>query len=138
MELSEFRGLINLFDTPANIASELAGTSIFTKPKMKWLSFAQRRFGWRSDIDAVGGFLNYVPAAAHAIYVDPNIPKLRALEKVMRVMTHDTKNANNFIEFLMMYTNELAGKTGVVDRLPMQLIGRKGIRAIDWITRRIK
>ena len=49
-------GLMNIFDTPANIDPALAGLSDFTQPKLKFLSMAQRRLGDKSDIDAVGGF----------------------------------------------------------------------------------
>lgn len=137
-EMNEISGIRNLFDTPANIPSELAGTSQFTRPQSKFLSFALERMGLTTEIDAVGGFLNYIPAAAQAIYVDPMIPKLRALEKTMRVISHDTRNINNFIEFLMQYANDLAGKTNLWDRGMQQIFGRKKFRVLDWLTKRTK
>ncbi len=58
-ELGEdFAGLYEiLFDVPAGIDPKLAGVSEHTKPKSRWLSFAQRRTGKTTDISAIGGFL---------------------------------------------------------------------------------
>jgi len=54
--------LKNIFDTPANIESKLAGISYQTQPKSRWLSFAQKRLGRDSEIDAVECSPTYMPA----------------------------------------------------------------------------
>lgn len=76
-----FQGLKNIFSQQADIPPELAGTSEFTKPKSRFLSLAQRRMGAESDVDAVAGYLNYVPAAAYAIHIDPQIDRLRTFKQ---------------------------------------------------------
>lgn len=75
-----FSGLKNIFDTPANIDPSLAVASEFTKPKTKWLSFAQRRTGEDSAVDAVGGFLDYIKSHSYAKHIDPFIQKFRGVD----------------------------------------------------------
>lgn len=133
-------GLRNIFDNPSNISSSLAGTSEFTKPKSKWLSFAQRRLGDRSDIDAVGGFLDYVKAAEYNKNIDPHTAKFRALAEDLAMQTEKDPKLNNFIEYLNDYSNDLAGKTNPADRFIQKVIpgGRKTMSVINWVNNRIK
>ena len=101
-EFSNLAGLMNIFDTPANIASKLAGISEHTKPLSKWMSMAQQRLGIQTDIDAVKGFLDYLPAAAYATHISPNISRFRTLAKELRVSTvanpDDTIKIENLYE----------------------------------------
>ena len=75
-----FQGLANIFDSPANIDPSLAISSQFTKPKTKWLSFAQQRKGDQTTYDAVGGFLDYLKANAYAKHIDPFIQMFRGVD----------------------------------------------------------
>jgi len=139
-----FSGLVNIFDTPANIQSGLSGISANTKPKAKWLSFAQKRLGGESDIDAVGGFINYVKAAEYAKNIDPHIPRFRALREELAqatdVGTPQAGKLNNFLEFLDNYANDLSGKTSTADRFIQTVIpgGRKTMSVINWANNRVK
>jgi hypothetical protein len=141
-EMAEgFQGLKNIFETPAGISSNLSGVSQGTKPKSKFLSFAQKRLGGESDIDAVGGFINYAKAAEYAKNIDPNIERFRALAEELRGQTAEGVSAgklNNFIEFLDDYANDLAGKTNPYDRGLQKLGGRKVFNAINWVNSRVK
>ena len=135
-------GLINIFDSPANIQSSLSGISEFTKPKAKWLSFAQRRLGGATDIDAIGGFIDYVKAAEYTKNIDPHIGKFRALADELAASTETGgKNAgklNNFIEYLHDFSNDLSGKTNPADRFVQKVVGRKVFRAVNWLNNRVK
>ncbi len=139
-----FQGLKNIADTPAHIASSLSGISEFTKPKSKWLSFAQKRLGVATDVDAVGGFLNYLKGSSYAKNIDPQISRFRNLANELAEATAPgTKQAgklNNFIEFLNDFSNDLAGKTNPIDRTFQKWIpgGRKAFRAISWLNSRVK
>lgn len=139
-----FSGLANIFDSPANIESGLAGISANTKPKSKWLSFAQRRLGGESDVDAIGGFINYVKSAEYAKNIDPHIAKFRALREELAAATApgtpQAGKLNNFIEFLDSYANDLAGKTNPADRFIQTVIpgGRKTMSVINWVNNRVK
>jgi len=126
--------------TNAAISPELAGISEFTKPKSKFLSLAMPRFGFKTKVDAVGGFLNYLPAASYAIHIDPHTQVFRALGKNLADATQETKNLNNFIEFLHDFSNDLAGKTNPMDRAITKWFpgGRKGIRVLEWVNNRVK
>jgi len=138
--------LRNIFETTAGIDPALAGISDFTKPKSKWLSFAQERIGGHTDVDAVGGFLNYLPSASYSINIDPHIGKFRALRNELVEATSDTaskesyKGLNNFIEYLNDFANDLSGKTNPLDRTVQKWIpgGRKAFRVIDWANKRVK
>lgn len=140
-ELAEgFQGLKNIFDSPANINTQLIGTSEFTKPKTKWASFAQKRLGDKTTEDAVGGFLNYVPAASYATHIDPQIARFRDITQFVRDATADTHNADTFIGFLDKFANDLAGKTNPADRFLQDSLpgGRKTFAALSWLNNRIK
>lgn len=133
-------GLRNIFDNPSNISSSLAGTSEFTKPKSKWLSFAQKRLGDRSDVDAVGGFLDYIKAAEYNKNIDPHTAKFRALAEDLAMQTEKDPKLNNFIEYLNDFSGDLAGKTNPGDRFIQKVIpgGRKTMSVINWVNNRIK
>jgi len=139
-------GLLNIFDTPANIPSELVNISEYTKPKQKFLSIAQKRLGGETDYDAVGGYLNYLRQATYATHIDPEISKFRSLAKDLEELTNkearpaDVGKLNNFLWFLREYANSLAGKTNPLDRQIQELIpgGRTTFRAMSWLNRRVK
>lgn len=126
-----------------NIDNRLAGKSIDTKPKAKWQSFAQRRSeNAEATYDAVGGFLDYIPAAAYAAAIDPNISMFRALAEDLAKA--DPSAANNtdvgsFTGYLQKYANELAGKTNELgDRLITDTLGRNRMRQINGFAGRVK
>ena len=140
-ELSEgVDALKNVFETPAGITPSLAGISPFTKPKSKFLSFAQRRLGLQTDKDAVGGFLDYTRAFAYAKHIDPQIGTFRKLAQDLAKATDEKRNVNNFIEFLQDFSNNLAGKTNPADRYIQKIVpgGRKTFKVMDWLNRRVK
>jgi hypothetical protein len=139
-EIAEgIQGLKNSFDTPANIDPQLVGTSEYTKPRAKWESIFQERKGDKTKIDAVGGFLDYLPAAAYAINIDPMISMFEKLEQDLKDATVESKHLNNFIQFLDDYAKDLAGKTNPMgDRALQKLIGRTGMRVLNWMNGRIK
>lgn len=145
-ELTGLEGLKNLFETPAGIDPSLSGISAMTKPHSKWASFMQERLGMDSKRDAVGGFLEYIPAASHSIHIDPHIKKFRQLRLAMVNVTSNKGlpetygKLNNFIEYLDEFANQLAGKTGHWDRALMETFpgGRKGIQLINWTNNRAK
>jgi hypothetical protein len=138
-ELRGWSGLKNLFDTTATqISPSLAGISPFTQPKTKWASFKQRRGLGEFKDDAVGGFLDYIPAASYAIHIDPHISVFRNLAKRLAEDTEQTKNLNNFIAFLHNFANDLAGKTSEFDRFVAGLGGRKALQWLTWANNRVK
>lgn len=138
-EMAEgFKALHNIFETPAEISSQLAGTSEYTKPNAKFLGLAQKRTTNETEYDAVKGFLNYLDPASYAINIDPFTANLRAITKTIKENTVYTKNANKLIEYLDDFTNSLAGKTNPFDRLPQKLTSRKTMKAIEWMGNRIK
>jgi hypothetical protein len=140
-EMAEgFKGLKNIFDTPANIDPKLAGMSEFTKPNTKWASFKQKRGNGEYTADAVGGFLDYIQPAAYSIHIDPHISKFRNLAKDIAEATQATKNANNTIKYLNDFANSLAGKTSKYDRVLQEDIpgGRVAFNAINWLNSRVK
>jgi hypothetical protein len=133
-------GLKNIFENPTMIDPRLEGKTSWTKPKAKWASITQQRTGNKTEYDAVGGFLNYLPQAAYAIHIDPHISRFRALADDIADATVDTKNANNLVRTLQNYANDLSGKTNPADRYMMENIpgGRTTVAALGWLQNRIK
>lgn len=132
-------GLQNIFETPAGIDNTLAGISANTKPKSKFASFMQKRLGNRTDVDAVGGFLDYIRSAEYAKNVDPHIENFNRLRQVL-AESGNSKNANynNFLTFLDKFTNDLSGKTNTLDRGVQDVVGRQVFGAVDWLNKRVK
>ncbi|MDQ6418665.1 hypothetical protein RB620_04360 [Paenibacillus sp. LHD-117] len=138
-DLGAWGGLKNLFDSASGkIGAHLSGLSPFTKPKQKWASFAQKRGLGDFENDAVGGFLEYIPAASYAIHIDPHISVFRNLAKRLASDTEQTGNINNFIEFLNNYANDLSGKTSMADRWVQFVGGRNTLRYATWLNNRVK
>jgi arsenate reductase-like glutaredoxin family protein len=140
-ELSDtFAGLKNIFETPSQISPSLAGASEFTKPKSKFLSFAQKRGQGKFTDDAVGGFLDYINAATYAKHIDTQIPKFRGLAADLAEATEQSKNMNNFIGYLTDFANDLSGKTNPADRFVQKIIpgGRTTFKALNWLNSRVK
>jgi len=142
-------GIKNLFDTPAAIDPSLEGVSAFTKPKARFAGFMQRRTKGPYTEDAVGGFLDYIPAASYAINIDPQIGVFRNLHKEISAATEKTKNLNGFLKFLHNYANDLAGKTNPADRFfqdafpdigigRVRIDGRTAFRILNKLNSRIK
>jgi hypothetical protein len=139
--------LKNIFDTPANISSSMALQSEYTKPRSKWLPFAQKRTGDKTTYDAVGGFLDYLKYAAYAKHIDPHIGAFRSLAKELVVQTEGTKNEgrlNVFIKYLDNTSGDLAGKSnplldrGIQDLLTNKEGGRRFFRGLNWTNARLK
>lgn len=133
-------GVKNLFETPSAIDPSLAGRSEFTLPKSKFLSFAQKRgFGPYKE-DAVGGFLNYLPAASYAKHIDPHIGQFERLAAELAGATEKSRHLNNFIEWLRDYARDLAGKTNPADRFAQKIVpgGRTTFKVLNWLNSRIK
>jgi hypothetical protein len=138
-ELSQgFKALKNIITEDAKIASNLSGISPDTKPKSKFLKFAQKRLGNTSERDAVGGFIDYIPSASYAIHIDPQINRFRQLAKELAEFTQESKNLNNFIEHIQDFANHLAGKSNDADRFVQKIVSRKVMRALNWLNSRIK
>lgn len=145
-ELDGVTGLKNIFETPSGIDPNLVGLSDFTIPKTKFLGFAQKRttedFG---TVDAVGGFLDYLPKSSYATYIDPHIQKFRGLQaeivnKTGQKGVEEYATMNNFLEFLEDFANDLSGKTNPLDRGIQKYVpgGRSTFKALDWLNKRVK
>lgn len=132
--------LFNIFDTPSAISSNLAGISENMKPKAKFLSLAQQRKGPTTEIDAVGGFIDYIKQASYATHIDKHADRFRALSTELANGTGDSKNVNNFILYLNRFADDLTGKTNAADRFLQEIIpgGRTAFKAINWVNNRVK
>lgn len=133
-----FQGIKNVFESNRQIDPALEGLSEFTKPKEKWASFKQQRTGDDTDLDAVGGFLDYIKAGTYAKHIDPQIAKFRDFNNKLAEGTKTSKAINNYIGFLDEYANDLAGKTNRYDRLLQGDTGRKALAIVNLLSSRMK
>ena len=144
--------LREFFETPSGIAPNLVGTSEFTKAKTRFLPFAESRMTQNTDLDAVGGFLEYADLFSYAKHIDPQVPKFRYLHRKLGEVapkvgeeiklpnggTAKTKGAENFLTFLDDFARDLTGNTNPMDRFIQKIIGRKNIRVARFINNRMK
>jgi hypothetical protein len=137
-EQGDIAALKALYQTSAGIDPRLSGLSPFTQPKTKWASFKQKRGLGEFKDDAVGGFIDYIPAAATSIHLDPQISVFRNLARNLAEQTKDTGNINNFIRYLNNFANDLAGKTSPLDRWIEDFGGRNTLRVLQLFNNRVK
>jgi hypothetical protein len=139
-ELSQgIDGLLNTLGRAVDVSPQLAGISYKTNPKSKWLSFAQKRLGAKTEYDAVGGFIDYVKAQTYAKHIDPHIDTFRQLSRELgEVGVEQGKGVNNFSLFLEQFADDLSGKTNSGDRFIQEAIGRKPMAVVNWINQRVK
>ena len=123
VETSGLGGLKNILQASTLIDPELVGNSEFTKPKSKWMAWLQKRGEGAYTADAVLGMGKYIDSAEYAIAFDPLIAQYRDEISKMVKATRETKNANQLIQYLSAYTNQLAGKTASLDRTILDLLG---------------
>lgn len=83
----DYAGLLQVFETPAQIEPALSGISARTHPKGRYLPFAMPRVTDRTVRYASRGFARYLPAASYAIHMDPQIANLRGLHKALADVT---------------------------------------------------
>lgn len=146
-------GLFRILKVNADIDPSLVGISENTKPKTKWTGFMQKREGGKYTENAVRGMLNYIRSAEYILAYDPLIAELREIEaqfgKVSAEMHSSDSagerlaatNANQFRDWLTSFTNILAGKSNVIDRVVSDKTGlatRKVLKAINVLNSRIK
>lgn len=139
-ELSQgIDGLLNTLGRAIDVSPDIAGISFKTKPKSKWLSFAQRRLGGKTEFDAVGGFIDYVKAQTYAKHIDPHIDTFRQLSReIGEAGVEEGKGLNNFSLFLERFADDLAGKTNPTDRFLQEIGSRKGFAVLNWFNQRTK
>lgn len=140
----------NFMDVPSGIDPKLIGLSEWTKPKQKFKAFAQERKGPRSNRDAVEGYLRFQEALEYLKAIEPHISRFRYLRRKLAEVAprSGTKNAagvkevgaDNFLQFLDDFSNDLAGKTAAADRYIQRVIpgGRATMRGLDFVLNRIK
>lgn len=137
---NEFSRLQNILENPIRIDPLLVGITETTQPKSRWASFKQRRNTEATQVDAVGGYINYLKSVSYAINIDPQIGRIREFADVLKRGTGVKKNLNNYIQNLVNVANELSGKTHLLDRAIMEMVpgGRRGLSALNWLNRRVK
>ncbi len=128
----------NEVDKDGAIALELAGKSAGTRPKARFQGAFMRRKDHIADVDfdAVSGFLHYLPQAAYASAIDPQIAIFRKLADDLRdkrAAGEDNRSnaVANFVMYLDRFANDLAGKTNeCFDRFIMDAVGRDKFMAV--------
>lgn len=137
-EMEGVEGVMNLFDTSAQISPELAGKSMSTKPKTKFAGFMQQRGMGKYKPDAVGGFLEYVPSATYAIHMDSQGAAFRQLENELVKTMDGNTGINKFLEYLKYYADDIQGKTNFFDRNWQFLTSREFFTGLVTLNNRIK
>lgn len=145
-ELSGFGGLKKALQNPeVGNAPNITPPGVI-KPSAKWMSIAKERFGGKTEYDAVGGFLDYIPQASYMIHINPQIQVFRNLAKELANQTNDVNNAatygklNRFISWLNNEAGHLAGEPNPYDTWITKgyIDDPRVFRALDWTNRNVK
>lgn len=134
-----FGALAGILSTKSDISTNLVGVSDFTKPKTKFAGFMQaRQGGMNYTEDSISAMLDYIEQAQYKVDIDPLIARNRSVIKSLAETTKATRNANQFIEWMTDWTNDLAGKTNPGDRYKQKEWRRKWIQTLKWLNNRVK
>lgn len=146
----EFAEIADIFSNDQRIPPNLAGKSETTKPRTIWTSIAQsRKNGNYYTEDAVSGLLKYTEIAEKLLVFDPLISHFRDTNSAIRaagtMVENEVKgkgtNAGQFASWADDMTNQLAGKTNIIDRVIADktgALGRATIKAVEALNRRVK
>lgn len=129
------------------ISPQLAGKSEFTKPKVRFAGFTQRRTGVYSELSTIDAMLKYIDIAEYKLAYDPVVAKAREATEVIRqsaAMSPGTEekttvqNLEPLLDYLDQWANKLAGKTVREDRTLMGYVSRAGLKLVKAINSRVK
>ena len=98
----------------------------------------QRTGSMNYSEDSVAAMVDYIKGAEYKINIDPVIADNRSVVKGLVEQTKNTRNANKFIEWLTEWTNDLAGKTNMIDRPFQKMLDRTPMKALRWLNNRVK
>lgn len=134
-EKGAWRGVWDSFMNPAEIGG-LSGSSAITRPKSKFMDFAQKRLGMKTEYDAVGGFIDYLKDVGVGVNISPEINRLRQFEGELQKAIDETgnKSASQFKGAFSQWLNSVAGKSTNLDRGVMdEATSRAFIRGVRGI-----
>lgn len=146
----EFAEIADIFSNDQRIPPNLAGKSETTKPRTIWTSIAQsRKNGNYYTEDAVSGLLKYTEIAEKLLVFDPLVSHFRDVNSAIRaagtMVDNEVKgkgnNAGQFASWADDMTNQLAGKTNIIDRIISDktgAFGRATIKAVEALNHRVK
>lgn len=136
----EVNTFMDIFDGNFEINPEMAQVSQDTRPKTRWASFLQHRMGGAYTADAVKSMLDYIPNAEYKLAFDPIINDFRIKTKAIAMNSEETKKSqiNKAIVYLTNFTNDIAGKTSLSDRVVKNAIGRNTFKVFEAIDARVK
>lgn len=147
---------IRLKDLPTDIN----GMSADLQPGQPYFASANRRKGYKTTHDLLGGLEKYLNNAKNQIYHIDDIQKLRALrnhiadtfgqakgleslnamteeEAMQRIEEVYNSHLSTFAKFLNEEANVIAGKTSLVDRGLEGVVGRRGIQFLNTVNRQV-
>ncbi len=113
---------INWVMSKRKIDIGIEGVTADTRPRASYRSFAQHRSEGDHNAykyDAVGGFLEYLPAATYSGTIDPQISIFRGIADELAKPNSDgntNDNSSEFVGYLRSFANNLAGKSTGLDR----------------------
>ena len=131
-ELTELDRAYKAFEDPG-----LGNLSNKETPTNRWLSIALKRLGLKTDFDAVGGFLDYVPQYAFAKHVEPATQEIMAFKKSIRENT-SAGQLDNYLAMLDRMTDDLLGLANPLDGGFESLFGRRALNVLDYTNKRVK
>ena len=134
-----FESLFNSIEGKSvkEVPTYLAGVSDEAEPKSGFAKFFSKQTGGSYEADAVLGFSEYIKDASRIIAYDPYIEYLRDFTDDLRATAQDD-NMSQFTRYLTDYANDLAGKTGQIDRAVRGLVGDKVFGVLKKLNSRVK
>ena len=143
-----------------DLPTDINGMTADLQPGQPYFASANRRIGYKTTYDLLGGVERYLNSAKNQIYHIDDIQTLRALRNYIAERFGQAKGLENldtmdeaqalerieqvynshlstFAKFLNEEANVLAGKTSLVDRALEGTIGRRGIQFLNTVNRQV-
>lgn len=93
------------------------------------------------SFDAISGFKNYTEDALNTTFLSSEISYYRGLVNTIKRYAGEDINVQDICSYLTAYGNQLAGKTGTIDRMVVDVggvDGRKALKVLNIMTGNVR
>lgn len=126
-EIEQGINALGMIGNARDLPTSISGITDIFKPNKPFSNAELRRYGKDTDVDAVGGFDNYLDSVSRQIFHTDTVQKGRQFEGALRKAAEANPEIElpNFVANVSEWTNLVSGKKARLDRAAESVLGRK-------------